>query len=455
MTSKTGPQHPRPGTLVEKARWTPQFLVGIVIVALAAAGFAIAFRASLALVWRTAIGARDVVEAMTAVDWWVRLVLPALGGLVAGWLVILASRRPGAHGVGGVMEAVALGRVGLSLPVAVIRAAASWFAIASGGSLGREGPLIQFGGAAGYEVGVRLGLSLHERRVLVAAGTAAGFGAAYNTPFAAVAFVLEVVTGIIVIDSVVPTLMATVIATAATRAVVGEGPIYGVRTFLPGDLRELAAFAVVGAACAVGAWSFTQLNAYAERGFRKIKPPWRHALGGLGAGAVIVWMPQVAGNGYEPLDQMLDGKLALVLVGWLLIAKTLATTSSVAAGNPGGVFTPSMLLGGCTGYVIGAGLDAAGFATSSAGAYALVGMAAAVAATTHAPLTAALLAFEVSGDYAVVLPLVLAVAVATALARKLGRDSVYTRELRKRGISWELTMAGREVAVDDAPKPDK
>lgn len=419
-------------------RWTPRYVLGIGLVAVIATGFAIAFRWTLAWTWELAAGAGDVVGAMAAAPWWACVLLPAGGGLLAGILVRLAARHTtGGTGVGGVIEAVAIGRIHLSFVAALLRAASSWFAIVSGGSLGREGPLIQFGGTTGDDVGEWLELSTHERRVLIAAGTAAGFAAAYNTPLAAVVFVLEVVAGVIVMETVVPTLIATVIATALTRIAVGEGPLYGLRTFVLGDARELFAYALVGAACALVAWVFTRLVQYAARMFKQLPVPWRQAAGGLGAGAVVAALPSVAGNGAEPLDAILDHSLSLALIGWLLLAKMVATASSVAAGNPGGVFTPSMLLGGCVGYFVGAALDHLGFAVSPPGGYALVGMAAAVAATTHAPLMAAVLAFEVSGDYAVVLPLVLATAVATGLARVLDRDSVYTAELRERGVTWQ------------------
>ncbi|MBA2538153.1 MAG: chloride channel protein [Deltaproteobacteria bacterium] len=421
-------------------RWTPRYALGIALVAVIATGFAIAFRWTLAWTWELAAGAHDVVAAMELAPWWACVLLPAAGGLAAGILVLLAARHTtGGSGVGGVIEAVAIGRIRLSFRAALLRAASSWCAIVTGGSLGREGPLIQFGGTTGDDVGEWLKLGTHERRVLIAAGTAAGFAAAYNTPLAAVVFVLEVVVGVIVMETVVPTLIATVIATAMSRWLVGEGPIYGQRMFVLADLRELIAYAALGAVCALVAWAFTRLVQYAARLFKRIPSPWRQAAGGLGAGAIVAAMPSVAGNGYEPLGAILDHSLTLAFVGWLLLAKMVATASSVAAGNPGGVFTPSMLIGGCVGYLFGNGLDALGFAVSSPGGYALVGMAAAVAATTHAPLMAAVLAFEVSGDYAVVLPLVLATAVATGLARRLDRDSVYTAELRERGVTWELT----------------
>jgi CIC family chloride channel protein len=431
---------------VTRRRWAPGFVLALAIVAVAAGAFAIAFRASLTLVIRGVTGAATVVEAMTAADWWWRLTMPMVGALGAGLLARSIAKR-GGGGVSDVMEAVALGTGKLSMLVTLVKSAASWCAIVCGGSLGREGPLIQFGGTAGKTAADRFNLSIEDRRVLIAAGTAAGFAAAYNTPLAAVAFVLEIVVGVVVIDTVVPTLVATVIATAMTRAAVGPGPIYGTRSFVLASAGELFAFAGVAMLAALIAFGFARLVSLGERAFRRpwLAPPWRQALGGLLAGSIIVFIPTVAGNGYEPLDVLLDGKSPIYGVAALLVAKAIATTFSVSSGSPGGVFTPTLLIGGCTGYLCGMGLTAAGLDVGPPGGYALVGMAAATAAATHAPLMAAMLAFELSGDYAVVLPLVLATAIATALARVLGRDTIYMAELRARGVAWELTLAGRDV----------
>lgn len=434
-----------------RRRWEPRFALALVVVSVAAAGFAVAFRATLGLAVHAVAGVSNIVEAMSGADWWWRLLLPMIGAAAAGFISLAVARR-GGGGVSDVMEAVALGRTKLSMFVTLTKSAASWCAIVCGGSLGREGPLIQVGGASGYSIATRIGLSPDDRRVLIAAGTAAGFAAAYNTPLAAVAFVLEIVAGIVVVDTIVPTLISVVIATAITRAAVGAGPIYGTRTFVlthPGELVAFAGLAVVAAAIAFG---FTRLVGLGERIFARdwLKPPWRQAIGGLGAGAIIVFIPAVAGNGHEPLNALLDGTSPVMVVAALLVAKAIATTSSVASGSPGGVFTPTLLLGGCTGYLFGVALGATGFDVGPPGGYALVGMAAATAAATHAPLMAAILAFELSGDYAVVLPLVLATAIATAFARTLGRDSIYMAELRERGVSWELTMSGRALPRDTA-----
>jgi CIC family chloride channel protein len=391
---------------------------------------------------------------------WLRLLLPAIGGLLAGLLGRFVAREREGHGVGDVMEAVVLGGVHLSMRVTLLKSLASWFAIAFGGSIGREGPLIQFGGAAGTFIGERLKLAASRTRILIAAGTASGFTAAYNTPFAAVLFVLEVVTGVVVLDAILPALVATVIATAVTRAVVGEGPIYGERAFHLLSSTELLFFALLGVLIAFGAQGFMRFLWFGERAFRQsgIPLPWRPAVGGLLAGAVIALLPEVAGNGYEPLNGLVDGDFPWFFIALLLLGKCMATTASVSSGSPGGVFTPTLLLGGGIGFLFGTALGGA-VHIGPPGGYALVGMAAAIAATIRAPLLAAVMVFELSGDYAIVLPLMLATAFATLVSRWLGGESIYTAELHRRGIGWEMTMEGRRVlkqpgaATSSSPLP--
>jgi len=427
------------------ASW--RFGLGVLLVALGAAAFAVAFRWTLAFALQHVAGTTDVVSAMSRAPPWARLASPAIGGLLAGLLGLLVVRAPAGQGVGDVMEAVVLGRVHLSMRVTLLKSAASWLAIAFGGSIGREGPLIQFGGATGQLVSDRLGLPFERARLLIAAGTAAGFAAAYNTPFAAVLFVLEVVTGMVALEAILPALVATVIAVAVTRAVVGEGPIYGQRAFDLESPFELLAFAGLGLVAAFGAQGFMRLLSLGERAFRQrwLGLPWRPALGGVLAGALVAALPQVAGNGFEPLNALLDGRFTVGFVALLLLGKCLATTASVSSGSPGGVFTPTLLVGGAIGFLYAWALSRAGVEAGPAGGYALVGMAAATAATTHAPLTAAVMVFELSGDYAIALPLVLATAIATLVSRRLRRESIYAAELRQRGLGWEVTMEGRRT----------
>ncbi|HVV85303.1 MAG TPA: chloride channel protein [Kofleriaceae bacterium] len=406
-------------------------------------------------IWR----ADELVAGLHAAPVWARIIAPAIGGLIAGLVVQLLIRR-GSPGVADVMEAVALGRGRPRLGAAAAQAAGTVAAVTSGGSLGREGPLIQLGAGVGHEIAQRVTAVHLERRALVAAGTAAGFAAAYNTPLAAVLFVLEVVVGVITLDVVIPVAVATAVGTAITRLIVGGGPIYGVHGFEVASQWEFLAFAGVGIAGALAGVGFMSLLGAGERGFARLAKwprPVRSALGGLAVGLVLWKLPEVAGNGYEPLHETIDGQFALSMVVVLCLAKAVATTLSVSSGSPGGVFTPTMVIGATMGAALGhAMVRLAPFGGAiDPGGYALVGMAATVAATTHAPLMATVMAFELSGDYPIVLPLLLATAVSTLLARRLAPDSVYTAELRRRGIPWDRSVPERLALLQRDREPDE
>lgn len=428
--------------------------LAVVVVALAAAAFAIAFRATLGLAadglaaLAGARGDRSIVTAIAAAPAWLRVLAPAAGGLCAGVVVVGMNRRAGGGGVGYVTEAIVLGRVRVTLVRSVLQALASWLAIAGGNSLGREGPLIQAGAAAGEAARRVFGLDGDDARVVLATGVAAGFASAYNAPIAACLFVVEVVTGVLAVDVIVPIALASVIATIAVRVSLGDAPLYGARVFAF-DEREVIAFVGLGVAIAPVGVGFLRLLGIVETAWRRVAlpAPARLALGGALCGGVLVALPLASGNGFEPLSLLLDGRLALGAVAWLLLAKPVATAITVGAGNPGGVFTPTLLLGALVGVLYATGLGAllGDGALSPPGAYALVGLAAALAATTHAPLTAALLACELTGDYALAVPLLATCAVAAAVARRLYIDSVYTAELSKRGLRWRLTLDGRRV----------
>lgn len=400
----------------------------VTLVALAAAGFAIGFRVAL-----EAVTGHNIVAMITAAPWWQRLLLPAVGGLLAGGIAMLILKRStSSMGVGNVMEAIVLGRTRVPLLRSLMNALASWLAIATGNSLGREGPLIMIGAAAAEAARRLFRIDEPQSRLVLAAGVAAGFASAYNAPIAAVLFVVEIVTGVLVLEAIVPILCASVIATLTLRLAIGAAPLYGERTWsIEGP--ELLICGLIGLLAAPLGVGFLHLLALAEKLWRPIPLPLRPALGGLVCGVILIFVPSVAGNGFEPISQLLDGNLTIPIIAYLLIAKPLATYASVGSGQPGGVFTPTLLIGGLAASFLGGG------------PYALVGMAAALAATTHAPITCAILACELTNDYALALPLLLACALAAGLARRLYIDSVYTAELSKRGLRWRLTLDGRRV----------
>ena len=434
---------------------TAAMLVGII-----AAAFAIGFRLALHQGLALVVGNSDVLAGFRGLATWARVVIPAAGGLCAGLIATIAARSGGSgHGVADVLEAVALGRGEIKLGSVLTKSLASLAAIIRGGSVGREGSIIQFGAGSGALVGNRLGLDAATRRTLVAAGTAAGFAAAYNTPIAGVVFVLEIVTGVINLEIVLPTVIATVTATTLTRLVIGGGPIYGQRAFTLVTNWELGLHALLGVLAALAGVAFMLLLAGGERLAAKLpRPRWlRAAVGGLIVGVIAIGFPQVTGNGYEAIHEILDVRVATGLLAGLVVLKMVATVSSVSSGSPGGVFTPTLFLGAALGGLFGAGV-AQVVPHAVAGDYALVGMAAMIAATTQAPLKAAMLVFELSGDYSIVAPLLLATSVAAALARRLHPESIYTEELARRGVPWRGNLTerlARSVRAQDILRRDE
>ena len=390
-------------------------------------------------------GGTDLLEAVSSASPWLRLFVPAAGGVLAG-LIMQFARRGTSGGLSSIMEAVTLRRGIVSVQRAVVTALASVLSMATGGSVGREGPIVQLSSALGSRLGRFFQLTELRLRVLVAAGSGAGIAAAYNTPIAGTLFVLEVVAGSFSTDLIGPTVVAAVVATVLVRVVVWEGPIYDVPEFVLRTPQELLAYALLGLATGLAAAIFLAALRAGERGFGKLDMPhWgRAGLGGLLVGILALWLPQVTGNGYETLVGILNERVGIATLALLLGAKILATTFSVTSGSPGGVFTPTLFIGAAVGGSFGGAIHHLfPDTTASIASYALVGMGALIAATTHAPMTATVLVAELTGDYVVVLPLLLCCGIAATVTHRM--DSVYTHELRRRGVSWEGSLEQRIV----------
>jgi CIC family chloride channel protein len=378
--------------------------------------------------------------------WWLRLAVPAVGGALAGYIVQHVARRGSSGGMWAIMEAVTLRHGFLSLRRAAWTGFASVVAIASGGSVGREGPITQVACAIGSRLGRSFHLTEARVRLLVAAGAGAGIAAAYNTPIAGTLFVVEVVVGSFATDLIGTTVIAAVVGTLVARIYLWEGPIYDVPEFVMGTPQELLAYAGLGIACGFMAASFLGCMRLGEATFTRLRAPrWvRAGLGGLVVGAIALQLPAVCGNGYETIVDILNARVGWVALAILLVAKMVATTSSVTSGSPGGVFTPTLFLGAALGGIAGNLMHTVfPAATGGPSSYALVGMGALLAATTHAPVTATVLIAELTGNYFVVLPQLLACGLAASVTHRM--DSVYTHELRRRGISWEGTMEQKIV----------
>jgi len=400
-----------------------------------------------------AIGAPDLASYIVP---WVPPWRVLLAGAAGGFLVALITRyfasEVQGHGVPDVMEAFALRGGRIRKRVALTRSIASALTIGTGGSVGREGPIVQVGAAVGSAVGQLLRLPTDRLRMLAAAGAAGGIAAAFNAPIAGAFFALEVIARNFSASTFVPVVLCAVFSTEVARLYFGAAPAFAVPPLQVGHLWEISLAAVLGLACGLLSVFFIVVLHKLEQFFVRLPIPalLKPALGGLMVGALILASPNLYGIGHETMDATLAGALPAGKLGLLLLLKPLATSLTLSSGGSGGVFQPSLYIGGIAGGLFSTAVSAlVPAATTSSGAWALTGMAGVLAGTSRAPVTAILLAFELTHDYEVTLPVMLACAVSTLVARALHRDSIYTAKLTERGIDLDRPedLALRRVSV--------
>jgi CIC family chloride channel protein len=401
---------------------------------LGALGFTLATRA----IHEAFVGPGDTfLEAILAMPWWQRILVPVTGAVIAA--LLLAWLLPGraALGVSGIMEAVVLRRGPVRFRATMARVLASLGVIGTGGSVGREGPIVEFGAACGSRVGILL-KKPEAVPLYIACGAAAGMAAAYRAPLGASVFVLEVMLGTFAVRRLVPVVVASVAAVTVVRVFTGDYPVY----VIPRDLGlerwwELSLAALLGVIGGFVGPAFLRLLSWGETSFATLppSPAIRAAVGGLFLGALGTSFPEVWGNGYDAVNLILAGRMGLLLMAALFILKPLATSVTVGSGGLGGIFTPTLFVGAAMGGLLGTAVhEFAPGATAMPAAYALLGMAALIGATTHAPVTAVLLLFELTMDYKLVPGLMLASVLATLIARGIEPRSHYTLRLHRRGI---------------------
>lgn len=398
------------------------------------AGCVLAIRGALLLVqWTLTQSTGTLIDTARVLPPWQRLVTPAVGGILAGLVLRIGHRFTRNQSGADYMEAVAVGDGIIRGRPALLRTLAALLSIGSGGSLGREGPLLQLSSALTSSAGRRAGLRPPRLPLMTACAAAAALAASYHAPLGSALFVSEIVLGSIAIESLGPLVLASIFALALTRPILGNHPIFSGAVFRFDSVLELPLHLLVGIVLGAAAPGFIALIAAARSSFDALRLtlPLQLGLGGLIVGAISVAVPDVWGNGHTSLEIMLSGES----LGWtallvLLGAKLAATLSSVGSGAIGGVFTPTMLLGGIGGWFLGSVFQNI-FPGHTAGpaAYALVGMAAFLAASTHAPLTAVVMAFEMTLSPDVIAPLLLATVAAYYVARGLGRKSIYSAQL--------------------------
>jgi len=378
---------------------------------------------------------------------WIAL-LPALGGLLVGALAHFTLRSETLHGTPSVMQAIALAGGRLPYRTLPARTLAAVLSIGFGASVGPEDPSVQIGAHLGSMFGQWLRFAEERVQTLVAAGAASAIAAAFNAPIAGVFFALEVLLGQTGGAAVSMILVAAVTASVFTQALSGASPAFLVPQYALHSVWELPLYLLLGLLAGPVAAAYVRLLYRMQDLFGgwRAPRPLKTAAAGAVVGLVGLFLPQVFGVGYETIGEVLNrGTLGLTLLLALLAAKVILTPLSIGGGFFGGVFAPSLfigaMLGGAFGQMAARLFPGLGIAPA---AFALVGMAAVLAGAVHAPLTAILLLFEMTGDYRIILPLMFSVAVSLLISQRIERDSVYGLGLARHGIRLDR---GRDVNV--------
>lgn len=384
-----------------------------------------------------------------------RLFLPAMGALLAALAATFLFKTPERLGVASVM--LDARRQWGEIPLRYVPAtfANSTLTIGSGGSAGREAPVVAMGGGLGAWVARQLGASPSQRRLLVGCGAAAAIAAAFNAPLAGVFFALEVVLGEWSATTLTPVMLASVAGTVVCQAAEGDASAghFRVPAYQLAAWWEVFLYAGLGAVAGLGGHLFRRATSLAQRIFAALPwPPWwRAALGGLGVGAIGLALPGVLGNGHLTTHAACLGEIGWQILLGLAAGKILATALTLGSGGWGGDFAPTLFVGAMLGGAYGRGLEALfGPGLAGAGAYAMIGMGGVLAAVVRCPATAVLLLFEMTASYQVILPIMVCVATATFVARRFEVLGLYHDHLRQLGgplhdLRGEDALAG--VAV--------
>ncbi len=429
-------------------------------------------------------------------QWWMLPAMPMAGALVTGLLAFFVLPESRGHGVPEVMNALFRHGGKIKPRVGIVKAITSAATIGSGGSAGAEGPIVQIGSAIGSGIAQALRISREQTGVLLGCGAAAGIASVFNAPIAGVFFVLEILLRDFSLRTFTPIVVSSVFSTAVTQAVLGRNEAifaHEVQQYLF-TLPELPAYLVMGLICGFIAVGFIRMLYATEDFFERIRlhPIIKPVVGALLLGVLGIAflsvvnseeyhedLPAFFGNGYQTVTALIEPAsyptapvtpevtsgieipanalpIGLMLLLSLVLLKGVATCLTLGSGGSGGVFAPSLFLGAATGASFGVALESIGLipAEGSPAAYALVGMAAVVAGTTHAPLTAILIVFEITRDVYVLLPIMLAAVMSTLTAQVLLRDSIYTLKLRRRGLllgtAADMTIL-RRITADQVP----
>ena len=386
-------------------------------------------------------------ETVTNYTWYLKLLVPTFGGIVVGLVIRYVAKEAKGHGVPEVMEAIAL-RNGIIRPrVVIAKLFSSALYIASGGSVGREGPVIQIGSAVGSVVGQFFKVNSKRMRTFVGCGAASGIAAAFNAPVAGALFAVEIILGDFAVPQFSPIVISSVTATIVSRHYLGDSPAFKVPAYHLESPLEVINYIILGVLAGLVALAFIKTLYYSEDLFDKFKAPdyLKGAIGGLIIGTIGLKFPSIYGVGYDTMEKALTVGFVWYFALSLVFIKILATSISLGSGGSGGIFAPSLFLGAMLGTFFG-NIVNMWFPnwTANPGAYALVAMGGVVGAATHGPITSILIIFEMTNDYKIILPLMITTIIATLVASRLHKESIYTLKLVRRGIN---IFAGREMNV--------
>jgi chloride channel protein, CIC family len=428
------------------------------VIGFCGAACSIAYRLATGFIHKVFTGntAPGLVESFTQLPLWGRLLVPAIGGLIAGAIIQFGARFHGQVTTTDYMEAVVLGDGKISSRRSLVKSLSALFTNASGGSIGREGALVQLSAMVASLAGRLQRWTTPRLRLLVGCGAAAGIASAYNAPIAGAMFVAEIVLGSMAMEIFGPLVFASVIATLTVRGFLGPGPLYEIPLFRLNGNWEIGPYVLLGLGSGLIAPWFIRLLRASEKWAGHISAPvyLKMCAGGLVVGALAVFYPQVCGNGYSVINEILRGQWFWQTLVLILIFKVLATTATFGSGAVGGVFTPTLFIGANLGFLFGTGTQhLTGSLAVNPSAFALVGMGAFLAAATHAPIMAIIMIFELTLDYQIILPLMLACVVAYYTSVKIEKRSIYAEALTRKGVG-DYTRQLAELHVRDLMKPN-
>lgn len=369
----------------------------------------------------------------------------AVGALVIAGIATLAPIIRG-HGIPEAMEAVLRRQSRIAPRTAIAKPLSAAIAIGTGGPFGAEGPIIVTGGAIGSLAGQILRVTPSERKILLASGAAAGMAATFGAPLASILLAIELLLFELSMRSLIPLVVATSIAGGIHAAVFGNGPLFRAPPHDYAGLGELPLYAVLGLASGLVAVVIARGLFAAERSFRSLRIPifWHPLIGSLGFAFIGLLVPRSLGVGYNVIDDVLAGRLAIATLTAVLLAKMVSWWVALGSGTSGGTLAPVLLMGASFGGLFAAGvLEVFPGLNISGGAFAVVGMAAVFGAATGAPLTAMVFVFELTRDFEVVLPLMLATVLSALVFSVLSNETMYTEKLSRRGI-----RVGNELVAD-------